>query len=335
MILADKIINLRKKNGWSQEELAEKMQVSRQAVSKWEGAQAVPDIEKILMLSRLFEVTTDYLLKDEIEDEEFTDDTDDTDRVPVKRVSLALANEFLEWRKQAAKRIAVGTFLCIVALIPMFLLDAASETQILGYTVSEDLATGVGLVFLLVFVTAAVAIFVSCGFKNNPFDFIDKEPFETEYGVDGMVKEKQKVYRATYVKYNIIATCLCVLSPLPLLVAGMDTENDFFLIVSMTVTMFVAGIGVLFYIIAGVRWASMQKLLREGDYALKNAQEQRIIRIKKNVSAIYWLSATAIYLGWSFLTNSWGITWVVWPIAGVLFGVAMCVCNLITDRKKS
>ena len=62
MILADKIIRLRKKNGWSQEELAEKMQVSRQAVSKWEGAQTVPDLEKILMLGNLFGVTTDYLL---------------------------------------------------------------------------------------------------------------------------------------------------------------------------------------------------------------------------------------------------------------------------------
>ncbi len=331
MILADKIINLRKKNGWSQEELAEKMQVSRQAVSKWEGAQAVPDIEKILMLGRLFEVTTDYLLKDEIEDEEFADDTD---RIPVKRVSLALANEFLDWRKQAAKRIAVATFLCIIALIPMFLLDAASEAQILGYNISEDLAAGVGLAIMLVFVAAAVAIFVSCGFKNTPFEFIDKEPFETEYGVDGMVNEKRKAYRPAYVKYNIIATCLCVLSPIPL-VAGMATENDFFMVVALTVTMFVAGLGTLFYIIAGVRWASMQKLLREGDYALKDAQEQRVIRIKKNVSAIYWLSATAIYLGWSFLTDSYGRTWVVWPIAGVLFGVAMCVCNLITDRKKS
>ena len=50
MILADKIITLRKKNGWSQEELAEQMNVSRQAVSKWESAQSVPDLNKILLL---------------------------------------------------------------------------------------------------------------------------------------------------------------------------------------------------------------------------------------------------------------------------------------------
>ena len=66
MQLSDKIIKLRKQNGWSQEELAEKTGVSRQAVSKWESAQSVPDIEKILLLSELFGVSTDYLLKEDI-----------------------------------------------------------------------------------------------------------------------------------------------------------------------------------------------------------------------------------------------------------------------------
>ena len=64
MILADKIIELRKKNGLSQEELAEKLNVSRQSISKWEGAQSIPDMNKILKLSDLYSVSTDYLLKD-------------------------------------------------------------------------------------------------------------------------------------------------------------------------------------------------------------------------------------------------------------------------------
>ena len=67
MILADKIIELRKKSGWSQEELAEKMDVSRQSISKWEGAQSMPDMNRILRMSELFGVSTDYLLKDELE----------------------------------------------------------------------------------------------------------------------------------------------------------------------------------------------------------------------------------------------------------------------------
>ena len=62
MILADKIIDLRKKNGWSQEELAEQLGVSRQSVSKWESAQSVPDMGRVVQMSELFNVSTDYLL---------------------------------------------------------------------------------------------------------------------------------------------------------------------------------------------------------------------------------------------------------------------------------
>ena len=62
MIFADKVVQLRKKSGWSQEELAEKLNVTRQSVSKWEGAQSIPDLEKILQLAQIFGVSTDYLL---------------------------------------------------------------------------------------------------------------------------------------------------------------------------------------------------------------------------------------------------------------------------------
>ena len=67
MILADKLIELRKKNGWSQEELAEQLGVSRQSVSKWESGASIPDLDKILKLSALFGVSTDFLLKDSAE----------------------------------------------------------------------------------------------------------------------------------------------------------------------------------------------------------------------------------------------------------------------------
>ena len=63
MNIADRIQNLRKTKGISQEELADKIGVSRQAVSKWESEQSVPDIDKVIIMSDYFEVTTDYLLK--------------------------------------------------------------------------------------------------------------------------------------------------------------------------------------------------------------------------------------------------------------------------------
>lgn len=326
MILADKIIRLRKKNGWSQEELAEKVQVSRQAISKWEGAQTVPDLEKILMLSNLFGVTTDYLLKDEIENEEFSDEAEHTS---LKRITLAQANEFLEWRKWASIKIAVATFMCIFAAIPLLLLAAAAEEPTLH--VSENLAAGIGLIMLMLIVSGAVAIFIACAFQNAPFNFIDKEPFETEYGVIGMVKERQKAYKSTYLKNNIIGTCICILSPVPLFTGLLLFDaREFLVVVMLTITMLIAGIGVVFLIISGVQWASMQKLLKEGEFA---PEEIKKSRIKEAVGRPYWLIITAIYLGWSFLTNDWGITWVVWPIAGILFAAVMSLCHLLLDKK--
>lgn len=325
MILADKIIRLRKKNGWSQEELAEKMQVSRQAVSKWESAQTTPDLEKVLMLGNLFGVTTDYLLKDEIEDEEFTDENDNPS---VKRITLAQANDFLEWRKSASIRIAIGTFLCVIAVIPLLILGAASEVP--AYNLSENAACGIGLTTLFIIAAIAVAVFIFCGFRNEPFDFIDKEPFETEYGVKGMVKERQKAYKNTYTKYNVIGTCICILSPIPLFI-GAFTEKEFFTVIMLTATMLLAGVGAVFFIVSGVRMASMQKLLKEGEFAPK---EKRKSRIKETVGTVYWLTAVAVFLMWSFFTNDWEITWLVWPIAGILFVVVMCLCNLFIDREK-
>ena len=95
-----------------------------------------------------------------------------------------------------------------------------------------------------------------------------QEPFDAEYGVRGMVREKQKAYRNTYVKGNIIGGCFCVLSPIALC-AGVFTENEFLITVMLSVTMLIAGIGVVFFIIAGVRWASMQKLLKEGEFSVQ------------------------------------------------------------------
>ena len=94
MIFADKLIALRKKAGYSQEELAQQLNVTRQSVSKWEGAQSVPDIEKILQISKLFGVTTDYLLKDEMGEPEYAE----SEPTALRRVTLEQANA--AWPRQ-------------------------------------------------------------------------------------------------------------------------------------------------------------------------------------------------------------------------------------------
>lgn len=323
MILADKIIRLRKRNGWSQEELAEKMNVSRQAVSKWEGAQTVPDLEKILKLGELFGVTTDYLLKDELDEEEFAQNGTDSS---VRVISMEEAHEYLESRRRASVLIAVATFLCMISPICLFVLGAASEVS--QWHISENFAGTAGIIVLLLIVAVAVIIFISCGYMNAKWEFLEKDSFENAYGVSGMVREKQKAYRRTYNRFNLAGAVVCVLSPCALF-CGSFMENDFYMTVMLTVTLFIAAIGVVCFVLAGVRWASMQRLLQEGDYT-SEAKEKN--RIKDAVGLVYWLIATAVYLAWSFLTNAWDITWIVWVVAGILFVAVMTICNLVGNN---
>ena len=327
MILADKIIRLRKKNGWSQEELAERMSVSRQAVSKWESAQTIPDLEKILHLSTLFGVTTDYLLKDEIEDEELTNDT--SSDTAVKRISIEEANTYIEERKKAAWRIALATFLCILSPIALIVLSILSELS--NPIVSEITASAVGLTVLLCFIICAVPIYIYCGFKNQAYAFLDKNiPFELEYGVKGVLTEKKNAFRPTYIAYNIIATCVCIFSVVPLILLSF-TENEILVAVAVGLLMAIAGIGVGMFIVAGTQNASMQKLLKEGEFTEK---EKKRTGIKEVVGGCYWGILTAIFLTVSFLTNYWHISWLIFAVGGVLFPIVMCVCNLIADKQK-
>lgn len=327
MIFADKLIQLRKKSGWSQEELAEQMDVTRQSVSKWEGAQAVPDLEKMLRLARLFGVSTDYLLKDELE----TPDLDLAGEAAshLRRVTMEEANAFLSVKAATARPIALGVFLCILSPICLLLLAAMSERPDSGF--SEGLSVGLGLTVLLGMVVAAVAVFVSCGSKTAAFAYLEKEIFETEYGVAGMVKARREQYSDTYHRGSLVGVCLCVASPIALFVgmAVFSTDN-LCMVLSLCLTLVLAGVGVLFLVRTGIVWASYEKLLQEGDYS---KEEKSRLPVTGAVSTFYWLTATAVYLVWSFSTDDWERTWIVWVVAGVLFTAVLALVRVLMRKK--
>jgi len=313
MILADKIIQLRKKAGWSQEELADQLGVSRQSVSKWEGAQSVPDLNKIIAMSQLFGVSVDYLVKDEIETEDPLLPAEDFSATPVRRVTMAEANEFLALRRAASKKIAFGVMLCILSPVILILLGGYSEYG----PISENLAAGLGLGVLLAMVAAAVAIFITTGSKASPYEFLEKETIETEYGVDGMVKELKKQYADTYTRKNVMGAALCILAVVPLVSVAVATQNPLHSILGVCFLLILVSVGVYQFVSGGVIWESFQKLLQEGDYTPEAK------RIDKTVGSIYWPIVTALYLGYSFITGGWTHSWIVWPVAGVLWaGIA-------------
>ena len=122
MNVSQKILLQRKKKGISQEDLANALNVSRQAVSKWESSQSVPDMDKIVALSSYFNITTDYLLKDEIET------IDGADNYSSKNVDMQMLNkelsenDFQNIRYEAEKKKHTSYWLLIIAPFIMILI---------------------------------------------------------------------------------------------------------------------------------------------------------------------------------------------------------------------
>ncbi|MBR1457626.1 MAG: helix-turn-helix domain-containing protein [Oscillospiraceae bacterium] len=314
MILADKIIDLRKKNGWSQEDLAEKLDVSRQAISKWEGAQSVPDMVRIIRMSELFGVSTDYLLKDEMEHPQAAESRDDDS--PLRTVSLEEASAFLLIREKNAQRVALGVLLCILSPVLLILLSGAVEMGKAALT--EGQAAGLGLMALFVLVGAAVALFVTSSLRAAPYAYLEKEDVETLYGVSGMVRDRKEKFQPVYSRQLTIGVVLCVCSVLPLFAALLLGEEDSILqVYAVCALLILVAVGALLIVRASIIQGGFQQLLEEGDYSRAAKEEQRRYGW---ISGCYWMIVTAGYLAWSFPTNAWDRTWIVWPVAGVAYG---------------
>lgn len=327
MILAEKISSLRKKNGWSQEELAMRLNVSRQSVSKWESTASIPDLDKILQLSQLFGVSTDYLLKDEIEEE--TGDTPDTYTEEAQRsVSLEEANAFLEKNQLAAKRIAAGAAACILSPAVLILLGGLAEYG--NSLISEDLAGGLGVVILLLIVCAAVAVFLFTGMKLEPYKFLEEQAFTLQYGVRGLAESRKAEFEPVHQRCTVAGVSLCISSVIPLLISAAFQAGDLAYIVMVDVLLLLVACGAALLIWTGTVRGGYEKLLQEGEYTPEKKAEN-----KRNapLAGIYWCLITAVFLGVSFYTMRWDRTWIIWPCAGVLFAAFLGIANFLRKKK--
>lgn len=315
MILADKIIENRKRNGWSQEELAGKLGVSRQSVSKWESAQAMPDLKKILQLSEVFGVTTDYLMKDEIEaipsDAAVTVDSGLEETV--RQVSMEEANAFLAYNEKSSRRISAGVMMCIASPVLLVLLEGLAEAELIP--LSETAASLTGTVVLLFIIAGAVGIFVRDGLQGSKYEYLEKLDIDTEYGVSGMVKERRDAGAEQRSRLLILGIMLCIISAVPLMIMNLvrySNNTDALPVIGVAAMLATCAVGVRLIVLTSIRQGGFDRLLEEGDYTRLNKKAGKY-------DGIYWAIATAIYLGWSFLTGRWELTWIVWPIAGVLY----------------
>ena len=164
-------------------------------------------MQRILQMSELFCVSTDYLLKDEMKAENITyHESTESYAEPLKKVTMENANEFLDMKRNGSKVVANATSMCISSPILLIVLVTMAEDGV--FHVSESLATVFGCVFLLGMVATAVFLFITYGMRESHMEHFEKECFETEYGVSGIVREKKDSYEPIFIRGTAVGVSL-------------------------------------------------------------------------------------------------------------------------------
>ena len=334
MTTGDKLSKLRKENGYTQEQLAELLGVSRQAISKWESDSAFPETDKLIKLSDMYGCTVDYLLKDgeRAGDEATSAITADmtavkADAAPVVAISNEDAMDFLAVRRQLTPYVAGGVFLCILSPALLILLSGFAEAG--KFHVSEGLAVGLGMTVLLLMVAVAVYMFIAYGMKTKRYEFMDVTMIQVSEEIRTMAGTMKEEFAPQFGRAIASGTVLCILSVVPLFISGAAEAPDYVICGCVSLLLLIVACGVFILVRNGMIQGSFDSLLQEGDYT---EEEKRIRKKSDAYLGAYWLIVTAIYLGWSFLTERWDFTWIVWPVAGVLFAA---IAGIIRARVRN
>ena len=342
-MIGEKIAELRRQNNMSQEELAERLGISRQSVSKWESGQSLPDIEKLPILSDLFHVSIDYLVKEDtvpatvtvepeqkpneeplreeetpFRDARFRDwqesvrktffsntPKEETEKYILRKEE---AEEFIALREEKGNRVSFGVAECVASVIPIMAMLGISQ---LVPFVSESSAAIFGVVGMFLMVAHAVAGFINAAPIGKQYEFLNKTEILPEYEAEDLIRDRCPEMKMKSRSDITVGVVLCILSVTPMLIGAALTE--------MTDTLAFFCVGMMFLMVAeavrrfvkaGYADGTINRLMQKGEFSVRMKQ-------KMNFETIYWSVITVVYVVYSTISGSWATSWLIWVIAGI------------------
>ncbi|MDO7282665.1 MULTISPECIES: helix-turn-helix domain-containing protein [Shouchella] len=288
-----KLKKLRAQKGWSQEEFAEHLQVSRQAVSKWENGQGFPETEKLVKMSKLFQVSLDYLLKDE-------------DQPPGEQgtneegyyASQEVVEAYLLKKKQGAQKIAAGVAVLIASIVlPMTFQEAF------------------GYVLFMMVIAVGVAILVWQGFSVKKYKKLEMQPLVFDDAFIHEFRQKSSANRKRYGVLIVTGIVIIILSfAIPFLTNSTGNAGSDRLQALMPV---IWALAVYLFIIAGSAMEAERLVANNEEYVKENEEYEKSSK-HGWIHAVIWPLATVIFLAIGFIWDTWHPGWLVFPAGAVL-----------------
>ena len=363
-------MSLRKRTGWSQEELAQQLGVSRQSVSKWESMASMPDIQKIMAMSELFGVSTDYLLKDELEElpataavavadstgtsasggiagadpsavlgGSSTADNASTSKTvaPKLSVSLDTATEYLDAIARTSRPTAGAITLFILG--PALLVSLATYSEDALYFdpmhISPDAMGIAGICIMMLFIAAGVGLLILQDMKLAKFKQLKEASLELQYGVEAAVRRRAESTESLRYMQQAAGVCLTILSAIPFLIASYYGTGLIFAL-GFFVAAILVSLGVYLLVYSGIIRDGYRVLLQEGDFShdeKSNKRDSKSAALKyRPIARAYFGTITLLYVGYSFITKDWKSSWIIWPVSALLYHIIISILNALKKR---
>ena len=318
MNLSENLHFLRKRDKITQEELADRLGVSRQAVSKWETGEAFPETDKLIMLCDMFNVSLDELVRGNAVREEKKEEE-----------PLQDSGGFIKHMDKFSRRIAAGVFLILFGATLCVLIN--------GYALSfnnnmSDITAVFGAAAVLVCVAAAVFIFVYSGMEHDRF----RKKYRT---VSGVYSEKEVQAFSKRFARN-----------LALLISGIIVDVVFLVVMSTLIDggiisvlsedavycyVVSAFMFVLSFLVGGIVYYGIQHSKYDvGEYNRQNEKELNPSprsKLKDAICGAIMMTAVALFLVIGFVWNLWHPGWIVFPVGGIICWIVGVVMNAKDD----
>ena len=284
MNFGENLQTLRKLKNYSQEDLADKLQVSRQAVSKWESGTGFPEAEKLISICDLFDCSMDELVKGKIS----------IDSNSEKKVYDSFMNKFSMSISLAIMLILIGTTLLLT---------------ILGSNIDNDMF---GIVVLLIFVVFSVPIFIVKG--------IEMENFKTKYSKLSNFYSQEEIdnYNKKFAKMIALSISIILIGVVVMMTTIalkiFDDSSTF----PVSILMCFISVAVPLLVNTGIQ---------KDKYDIERYNKENSTYSKDELDkvgaycGVIMLVATIIYFLISFIFNIWEISWIVFPVGGMLCGI--------------
>lgn len=293
----------RRAKGLSQEELADKLNVSRQTIYKWETGVTYPDVDKLCEMARVLDVSTAYLLGEQGAQMQ----PDAADTVPTACTPLC--------DKAGTVRHFKG-FANVIGLCTMAILLGVGLFVAIGGLGGDNAALW-GLIPFLAIIFGAVIGYVIAGIRHD--HYLKENSVEISFEKE----EKQREQRVFTVKIAV-GLSLIFLGVLFLILGGV-LDSDRLAVIATAVLLALVGVACYFFITAGI----MYDLYMGKESPKKNHEKKP--ELYERICGLITLLATAVFLLLGFVWNLWHPAWVAFPIGGILCG---CVFLIWGDKKE-